>query len=176
MIGACHIGGRLAFISAGLELGLNAFTIIIIIIFYNTAYLLLVYSLFVLLSEQVAKFKFIKSLQHKVQSSKRLRSDWNLVSIALFIWTPLPMTGAVIGSLIAYLEGYRHRETLLVAIPSMWIGVISWTLAYERLYKILNLFNPNINIILISLLLILPLVYNFIRKRQENLRFNQKSI
>jgi uncharacterized membrane protein len=165
MVSACHIGGRLAFISTGFELGLDVLTVTTIVMLYNTAYLLVVYSLFVLFSEQTTKLKCIRSLHDRVQQSMSFRSNWNLLSIAVFIWIPLPMTGAVIGSLVAYLEGYDHRQVLWTAVPSMWIGVVSWTLAFDKLHCFIGLINPNATLVLTLVLIGLPLIYNLVRKK-----------
>ena len=45
MVGANHLGGRLAFIAVGLENGLPSYLVILIILFYNTTYLFLMYLL-----------------------------------------------------------------------------------------------------------------------------------
>ena len=167
MIGGCHVGGRLAFIGVGFELGLSALTIIAIIILYNTAYLLLVYALFVTLSEKVSPLKFIKKLHDRVRHSKTLHSNWNLLSIAVFIWIPLPMTGAVIGALIAYLEGYTHNKILATALLSMYIGVISWTLAFDRMYQFMQSLNWYVTLVFTLLLLLTPVLYNLLRKHKS---------
>jgi uncharacterized membrane protein len=170
MIGACHVGGRLAFIGTGFEVGFTTIPIIVIIIFYNTAYLLIVYSIFVLLSENVSKFKFFKSIHDKVQKSKNIHNKWNLISIAVFIWIPLPMTGAVVGSLIAYLEGFQNRQVALVSVLSMWFGVISWTLLFNQMYGFLRSLHSYTTLLFTLLLLMLPFIVAFFqkfRKRKE---------
>ena len=168
MIGACHVGGRLAFIGTGLEFGFKVVPLILIIITYNTIYLLLVYSIFIFLSEKMLKFKLIAKLHQQVKSSKKLRSNWNLLSIAIFIWLPLPMTGATVGSLIAYFEGYEDRQILSVAIPTMWFAVISWTLAFDQMYLVLRNLNSGKTIIFTTLLIIAPIIFNFIRKNRKS--------
>jgi uncharacterized membrane protein len=168
MIGACLAGGRLPFIGVGFELGLSAVVIILIIIFYNSAYVLLVYSLFVILSQKVKKYKFIQSIKKKVQYSKNFRSNWNLVSIAIFIWIPLPMTGAAIGAIIAYLEGYKNHQIIITAMISMYIGVISWTLAFDRMYDFLQSINWLTAFGFTVFLLITPIIYNLMRNRQRS--------
>ena len=76
MVTANHIGGRLAFIAVGLECGLPSYFIIPIIVFYNTTYLLLMYSIFVFFYERVKKLKFfrnyIESIQNTAIRKKRL--------------------------------------------------------------------------------------------------------
>ena len=167
MIGACHVGGRLAFIGTGLEFGFKVLPLILIIMTYNTIYLLLVYSIFIFLSEKMLKLRLIANLHQQVKNSKKIRSNWNLLSIAIFIWLPLPMTGATIGSLIAYFEGYDDHQILSVAIPTMWFAVISWTLAFDQMYLILRNLNSGKTIIFTTLLIIAPIILNLIRKNRK---------
>ena len=163
MIAAAHIGGRLPFIAVGLENGFKPSLIIPIIILYNTTYLLLVYSLFVFLSRGIKRFKFVEkfigSMKTKAEKRKRSFKKWSLPGIAFFVWIPLPWTGAVIGSFIANLEGYSDRDTLFVALPSMWIGVISWTLWFDELYKLVERIGRGKTIFITVFLLVAPFVF-----------------
>jgi len=172
MVAANHLGGRLAFIAVGLENGLSSYLIIPIIVFYNTTYLLLMYSIFVFFSEQVKKLKFIRnyieSIQNKAKNKKRLIKKWNWFGLSLFVWIPLPWTGAVIGSYIAHLEGYNTRETFLIVIPSMWIGIISWTLWFDELYEFIEQFGKGRTIFLTIFLLFLPILYYVLRGFRKN--------
>lgn len=162
MIAANHIGGRLAFIAVGLENDLSPFILIPIIIFYNTTYMLLMYSLFVFLSGKIKKFKLIEgymeSERNKAKKRKLFFKRWNLFGISFFVWLPLPWTGAVIGSYIAHLEGYNAKDTLLTILPSMWIGVISWTLWFDELYEFIERFGKGKTMILTMFLLIVPIL------------------
>jgi uncharacterized membrane protein len=163
MVAANHLGGRLAFIGVGLENGLSSYLIIPIIVFYNTTYLLLMYSIFVFFYEQAKKLKFIRnyveSIQNKAKNKNPLFKKWNWFGLSLFVWIPLPWTGAVIGSYIAHLEGYKTRETFSIVIPSMWIGIISWTLWFDELYEFIEQFGKGRTIFLTIFLLILPILY-----------------
>lgn len=163
MLAANHIGGRLPFITVGLENGFQPSLIIPIIMFYNTTYILLVYSLFVFLSTGVKKFrfvtKFLESMKAKAEKRKLSFKRWSRLGIAFFVWIPLPWTGAAIGSFIANLEGYNHRETLLIVIPSMWVGVISWTLWFDELYKFVDRVGRGKTMFITIFLLAAPVVY-----------------
>jgi uncharacterized membrane protein len=163
MLAANHIGGRLPFITVGLENGFKPSIIISVIMFYNTTYILLVYSLFVFLSRGIKKFKFvakaIESMKTKAEKRKLAFKRWSRLGIAFFVWIPLPWTGAAIGSFIANLEGYSHRDTLLVVIPSMWIGVISWTIWFDELYKFIDKIGRGKTIFITIFLLVAPLIF-----------------
>ncbi len=173
MLAANHIGGRLPFITVGLENGFKPSLIIPIIIFYNSTYILLMYSLFVFLSEGIKKFKFvakaIESMKTKAEKRKHSFKRWSRLGIAFFVWIPLPWTGAVIGSFIANLEGYSDRDTLLVVFPSMWVGVITWTLWFDELYKFIDRIGRGKTMFITIFLLVAPVIFYLI-----NLMFRGK--
>lgn len=175
MITANHIGGRLAFITVGLENGFSPQHIIPIIIFYNTTYLLLMYSLFVIFSKEIKRLRIIdvsvEALKRKAQKRKRSLKKWNRFFIFIFVWIPLPWTGAVIGSYIAHLEGYSIRDTLLTVIPAMWIGVISWTLWFDELYEFIEQFGKGNTMLVTICLLMIPVIvylFNIVVKKNKN--------
>lgn len=167
MITANHVGGRLAFIGMGLEFNFSAPYLIFIIIFYNTTYLLLAYSLIVFLWTRTERLRiiknFIESMKEKAKERTQDMKRWNWFSISLFVWLPLPWTGAVMGSLVAHIEGYNTKDTLLMVIPSMWIGVVSWTLWFDELYGLIESFGRGRTIFLTLFLLISPFLYYVIK-------------
>lgn len=168
MISANHLGGRLAFIGVGLEFDFPTSLIIFIIVFYNTTYLLIVNSLIVFLWEQTEKSRitkhFIESMKKKAKERIRIMKKWNWVSISLFVWLPFPMTGAVMGSLIAHIEGYNIKNALLMVIPSMWIGVICWTLWFDELYGFIESFGKGKTIFLTFFIIVFPFFYYLLKK------------
>jgi uncharacterized membrane protein len=180
MLAANHIGGRLPFITVGLENGFKPSLIIPIIIFYNSTYILLMYSLFVFLSEGIKKFKFVAKfigpMKTKAEKRKHFFKRWSRLGIAFFVWIPLPWTGAAIGSFIANLEGYSDRDTLLVVIPSMWVGIISWTLWFDELYKFIDRIGRGNTMLVTIFLLVAPVIFYLINlmfrggKKANNLR------
>jgi hypothetical protein len=71
------------------------------------------------------------------------------------------------GSLIAYLEGYNIKNALLMVIPSMWIGVICWTLWFDELYEFIEQFGKGKTVILTICLIILPLLFYLYKNLKE---------
>lgn len=167
MILANHLGGRVAFIGVGMEFDFPAPLIIFIIIFYNTTYLLIVNYLIIFLWEQTERLKitkrFIESIQKNAKGTTQTFRKWNWFSISLFVWLPFPMTGAVMGSLIAHIEGYNIKDALLMVIPSMWIGVICWTLWFDELYEWIERFGTERTIFLTIFLIISPFLYYLLK-------------
>ncbi len=175
MITANHIGGRLPFITVGLENGFPPLLIICVVMFYNTTYVLLMYSLFVFLSAKVKRFKMIDklvgSMRRDAEKRKQSFKRWSRFGIFIFVWIPLPWTGAAIGSYIAHMEGYSVKNTLLTVLPAMWVGVISWTLWFDELYKFIERFGRGKTMLVTVFLLVVPgFIYllNVLLKNNKN--------
>jgi len=162
MITANHIGGRLPFITVGLEHGFAPLFIILLVIFYNTTYVLLMYSLFVFLSTKIKRYKiidkFVRSMRTEAEKRKRFFKRWSRLGISLFVWIPLPWTGAAIGSYIAHMEGYSVKDTLMTVLPAMWVGVICWTLWFDELYQLIERFGREKTMLVTVFLLAAPVL------------------
>lgn len=174
MITASHIAGRLAFIGVGLEFKFPIPELIGIIIFYNTAYVFVVYSLMMFLWDQTLRIKFVhkyvESTKEKAIKKTKELKKWSWFGVAFYVWVPLPWTGALMGSLIAHIEGYNTRDTFLIVIPSMWIGVVTWTIWFDELYKFFERVGRGRTITLTLLIIFLPLLFYAGRKliRRKN--------
>lgn len=168
MIAACHLAGRLAFIGVGLESGYPGHLVIPIIIYHNTAYLFTVYALLVEPATRAVRKgllgKWGGAMVDKTWRRHRLLSEWSLLSLCVFVWLPLPWTGALSGSLIARLEGYSTRTTLQTVVPAMWIGVISWTIWFEALYGFIDRLGKGNTIFLSYALVAVPVMFLVIQK------------
>jgi len=168
MLAASHVAGRLAFIGAGFEVGFDALTVMAIASFHNTMVVLITYPAFLLVSERLGVVgRLFAGLQEKVRSTRNLRTRWNLAGIAVFVWVPLPMTGAVIGALIAHFEGFAPRQVLAVVLGAMIVGVVTCTLAFEPLYKWMNGMGPHVTLGLTIFLLLLPLLIRPLRRSRS---------
>jgi len=175
MITANHIGGRLPFITVGLENGFSPSFIIPLVMLYNTTYVLLMYSLFVYLSAKIKRFKiidkFVESMRKEAEKRRRFYTRWSRLGIFIFVWIPLPWTGAAIGSYIAHMEGYSVKDTIMTVLPAMWVGVISWTLWFDELYKFIERFGRGKTMLVTLFLLVAPvLIYllNLLFKRKKD--------
>jgi hypothetical protein len=120
----------------------------------------------VFISKGIKKFKFvqksIESMRAKAEKRKLSFKRWSRLGVAFFVWIPLPWTGAANGAIIANLEGYTDKESLLIALPAMWVGVISWTLWFDELYRFIERVGRGKTIFITVFLLAAPLVYGLI--------------
>jgi len=163
MITAFHLGGRLAIIGTGLELNFSALTVIFIILTYLTAFLLIMLSVIGFLWVKAQEFKlfknFVETRMKKAEQRAKTMKKWSWIGIVAFVWMPFPMTGAIMGFLIARAEGYNSLTSIMITIPSMWFGVVCWTLWFDELYKIIEKIGPQLTRYVTILLVLLPLLY-----------------
>lgn len=163
MVTAFHLGGRLAIIGTGLELNFSTLTIIFIILTYLTAFLLIMLSVIGFLWVKAQEFKlfknFVETRMKKAEKRAKTMKKWSWIGIVAFVWMPFPMTGAIMGFLIARAEGYKSLTSIVITIPSMWFGVVCWTLWFDELYKIIEKIGPQLTRYVTILLVLLPLLY-----------------
>jgi len=162
MVTAFHFGGRLAIIGAGLEFNFPTLTIIIIILTYLTAFLLIMLSVIGFLWAKAKEFKFFKKFvetrMKKAEKRAEKMKKWSWIGIVVFVWMPFPMTGAIMGFLIARAEGYKSLSAITIAIPSMWVGVVCWTIWFNELYKIIEKIGHGLTTYVTLFLVTLPFI------------------
>jgi uncharacterized membrane protein len=170
MVVACHLGGRLAFIGTGFAGGFSSVEIIGITAWHNATMLMLIFPVFLLLSERLDRVPWLAKLRDTVRLRQRLRSRWNLFAIAVFIWVPLPMTGCLVGALLAHVEGYEPKQVLPMALGAMFAGVVCWTLLFEPLYAWMKGIGPHVATFVTLVLILLPVVLNALRPKNSRPR------
>lgn len=163
MVTAFHLGGRLAIIGTGLELNFSTLSIIFIILTYLTTFLLIMLSVIGFLWVRAQEFKlfknFVETRMKKAEKRAKTLKKWSWIGIVAFVWMPFPMTGAIMGFLIARAEGYKSLTSIMMVIPSMWFGVVCWTLWFDELYKLIEKIGPQLTRYVTILLVLLPLFY-----------------
>ena len=131
VLGAAYVGGRMAGILAGLELGLGNPTISMVIILLNTGFLLLALPIFRIATRSVNPPRWlasrIRSSEQRARSQNRRLQNLGIFGLVLFIWLPFPFTGAFLGALIGLLMGISMVRLVPIVLVTMWIGVITWT-------------------------------------------------
>jgi uncharacterized membrane protein len=162
MVTAFHLGGRLAIIGAGLEFNFPALTIMLIILAYLTAFLLIMLSIVGFLWVKAKEFKlfkkFVEIRMQKAEKRAEKMKKWSWIGIVVFVWMPFPMTGAIMGFLIARAEGYKTIPSLTITIPSMWVGVVCWTIWFDELYKIIERIGHGLTTYVTFFLVALPFI------------------
>jgi len=178
MVTAFHLGGRLAIIGTGLELNFPTLHIIIIMLTYLTAFLLIMLSVIGFLWVKAKEFKlfknFVETRMKKAEQRAETMKKWSWIGIVIFVWMPFPMTGAIMGFLIARAEGYKSLTSIMIAIPSMWLGVFCWTIWFDELYKLIERIGPQLTTYVTISLVLLPFLYYMTGKVIRKIKSTKK--
>jgi uncharacterized membrane protein len=131
VLGAAYVGGRMAGILTGLELGLGKAITSMVIILFNTGFLLLALPIFRIATRSVNPPQWLgkrfRSSELRARSHRQRLQNLGLFGLVLFIWLPFPFTGAFLGALIGLLMGISIVRLVPIVLVTMWIGVATWT-------------------------------------------------
>ena len=131
VLGSAYIGGRMAGILTGLELGLGNLITSMVIILFNTGFLLLALPIFRIATRSVNPPQWLersfRGSERRARSQNQRLQNLGLFGLVLFIWLPFPFTGAFLGALIGLLMGIPMVRLIPIILVTMWIGVVTWT-------------------------------------------------
>lgn len=131
VLGAAYVGGRMAGILTGLELGLGNPITSMVIILFNTGFLLLALPIFRLATRSANPPRWLesrlRSSEQRARSENQRLENLGIFGLVLFIWLPFPFTGAFLGALIGLLMGVPLVRLVPIVLVTMWIGVVTWT-------------------------------------------------
>ncbi len=121
VLGAAYVGGRMAGILTGLELGLGNLLTAMVILLLNTGFLLLALPIFRMATERVDPPRwlasFFRGADQRARSQNQRLQTYGILGLVIFIWLPLPFTGAFIGALVGLLMGFSGRTTVARRAP-----------------------------------------------------------
>lgn len=140
MIAADLFGGRGTSIPVGLNLGLSRTTVIIVSAFVDLIWVFLFYPLFVFFYRHLVELKLLgrafKAAQATAERHRRKIEPFGAIGIAIFIWFPFLMTGALIGAIIGFLIGLRTWVNLFVVVCATVLASVSWAFAFEYMISL----------------------------------------
>ena len=138
ILGAAYVGGRMAGILTGLELGLGNLTTAMVIILLNTGFLLLALPLFQMATDRFNPpgwlASFFRGAEQRARSQNTRLQSLGIFGLVLFIWLPFPFTGAFLGALIGLLMGVPMVRLVPIVLGTMWIGVFTWTWGFDYIF------------------------------------------
>lgn len=131
-------------IPAGILMGLNPLTVLIVAVIANSA---IIYPAFVFLDwffhliERVPFFR--RTIEKTHEKAKPYVDKYGIIGLMLFVGVPLPGTGAYAGALVAHLLGIKNKNafvaiTLGVVIAGIAVFLVA-TIFKETLGWILDL-------------------------------------
>ena len=144
VLGAAYVGGRMAGILTGLELGLGNLVTSMVIILLNTGFLMLALPLFQMATQRLARpshrvssewlASITRGAERRARSQNQRLKSLGTFGLVLFIWLPFPFTGAFLGALIGLLMGISMVRLVPIVLITMWIGVFTWTWGIDYVF------------------------------------------
>jgi uncharacterized membrane protein len=129
--------GRAAAISLGYAMGLDDVTVILVNLLIETILVLVFYPLFVFSWWQLFELKRLRRSMSAVRDAAERHREtirrYGVIGLFAFVWSPLWMTGPVIGCAIGFLLGLRMRVTLSVVLGGTFVAMIGWAVVMRAL-------------------------------------------
>jgi len=141
---AAHaLGGRAAGVGLCIAFDVNIYITILYNMFLEV--LIVCFSFFLFLysfNNQYFKLGFlqkaIKNSERNARKYEEVISKYGWIGIFLFVMIPLPVTGPVVGSFIAYFLCFSLTRNFLTVFSGTFIAIVLWTVFFEFLSTYIN--------------------------------------
>jgi uncharacterized membrane protein len=129
--------GRAAAISLGYAMRLDVVTVVLVNLLIETILVLLFYPLFVFSWRQLFELKKLRRSMSTVRDAAERHREtihrYGVIGLFLFVWSPLWMTGPVVGCAIGFLLGLQMRVTLSVVLGGTFVAMVGWAIVMREL-------------------------------------------
>ncbi len=129
--------GRAAAISLGCATGLDDVTVVLVNLLIEALLVLVFYPLFVFSWRQLFELKRLRRYMSAVRDAAERHREkirrYGIIGLFLFVWSPLWMTGPVVGCAIGFLLGLHIRVTLSVVLGGTFVAMIGWAVVMREL-------------------------------------------
>ncbi|EGV15929.1 small multi-drug export protein [Thiocapsa marina] len=138
--------GRVTAMSLGYATGLDDLTVVLANLLVETILVLIFYPLFVFSWRGLLEVKTLRPYLHKVKETAERHHGtirrYGLIGLFIFVWSPIWMTGPVVGCAIGVLLGLSMRVTLGVVLAGTYVAILAWALAMRQLHDQVAGFSP----------------------------------
>jgi uncharacterized membrane protein len=98
--------------------------------FFTNVFMMLFYPLFIMSWNRLLNFETLRRWADRLHgSAEHYRGRihrYGVIGLFLFVLFPFWMTGPIVGAIIGYLMGLRHRVTLSVVIAGTFFATAGW--------------------------------------------------
>lgn len=136
---AAHtLGGRAAGVGLCIAFDVNIFITVLYNMFLEVLIVCFSFSLFLYsFNNQYFKFGFlqkaIKNSERNARKYEEVISKYGWIGIFLFVMIPLPVTGPVVGSFIAYFLCMDLFKNFLTVFSGTFLAIVLWSMFFEFL-------------------------------------------
>jgi len=175
MTGLNLIIGRAAGMSFGYASGFDHAQVIPLNMLVESIQVLVVYPLFALSWRQLIQLRALQPFVTRLYRAAELRGGavqkFGIAGLFVFVFTPLWMTGPVVGAIIGFLIGLRPWVNLAVVLVATYFAIGVWGLLLNELNTwaiTVNRFAPYVLFLSIMLIAIAMHLLNRRRDRSAN--------
>jgi uncharacterized membrane protein len=138
--------GRVTAMSLGYATGLDDLTVILANLLIETILVLAFYPLFVFSWRGLLEVKtlrpYLRAVREAAERHHTTIRRYGLIGLFLFVWSPIWMTGPVVGCAIGVLLGLGMRVTFAVVLAGTYVAILVWALAMRQLHDQVAGFSP----------------------------------
>jgi uncharacterized membrane protein len=140
LVGAffAHIfGGRAAGVGLCIAFGMSFTMTIVYNMFLEVLIVFFCFALFLISLNHYLNIRFIDRALLKAEKNahkyEHVISKYGLVGVFVFVLTPLPFTGPVVGSFIGHFLKFSLKKNFLTVFSGTLLAIILWTLFFDFL-------------------------------------------
>lgn len=166
--------GRLAGLGVGFAGGLPFLPNVIANVYIESITVLLIYPLFILSWNKLLNFERLKRWSERLHATAERYKDkikkYGVIGLFVFVFFPFWMTGPIVGAIIGYLMGLRHRVTLPVVIAGTFVATAAWAWLLEHIQRWAETFDeraPWLIVVAIAFLVLLGVLIRRLRARPD---------
>ena len=138
--------GRVTGMSLGYATGLDDLTVVLANLLIETILVLIFYPLFVFSWRGLLEVKtlrpYLRAVRETAERHHGTIRRYGLIGLFLFVWSPIWMTGPVVGCAIGVLLGLSMRVTLGVVLAGTYVAILGWAVAMRQLHDQVAGFSP----------------------------------
>jgi uncharacterized membrane protein len=130
-------GGRAAGVGLCIALGINLPITVLYNLFLEILIVFFTFSLFLISVNHYLNIKFLnkalKNAEKNAHKYKHLISKYGVLGVFVFVLIPLPVTGPVIGSIIAHFLKFSLKKNFLTVFSGTLLAIFLWALFFDYL-------------------------------------------
>ncbi len=163
--------GRAAGISYGFSVGFSDLLVMSANIIIELVTVLLVYPLFVLSWKKSLDIAWLKEFTSKMQAQRTKYSaffeKYGKYGLFLFVWFPFWMTGPVVGSIIGFLIGIKHHQTMFIVLTGTSLAIVVWTYFLKEVMFLLEQLSAYAPHVLLGVFIGVAIAFRFLKREKS---------
>jgi len=150
---ASALGGRAAGVGLCIAFDMNIFTTILYNIFIEVLVVCFSYAFFLLSINHYLHFRWLKkaiiNAENNALKYSNVISRYGWIGIFMFVMIPLPVTGPVVGSIIAYFMNFNLKKNFFTVFSGTLVAIIVWSVFFDFISDHLTKIQGLLGVILI---------------------------